>query len=119
MEWGAGRARGQGEGAREVSKGGKLVYSPEFWARAIELTLLCPKRCEECFVNNGEDISRTDHPKRRLFAVVRVALRKPDIIDRTNLGLFCTKCRRGKYQVRAKREDLEKMILPLFHDGQF
>lgn len=79
--------------------------SPEFWFRAIELTMQRGKTCEQCLVANGEDISGALQPKKKTYAVVRVALRIPDIIDRSNLGLFCTKCRRGKYQVKTKRAD--------------
>jgi hypothetical protein len=91
-------------------------YTDEFWLRAIELTMSRPRTCEQCFVANGEEITRALCPKNKTYAVVRVALRKPGIIDRSNLGLFCTKCRRGKYEVKTKRADLEKLILPLFKE---
>lgn len=91
-------------------------YTQEFWFRAIELAMYSPKRCEQCFVLNGEEITRAIRPKKRTYAVVRVALRKGKTIDRSNLGLFCTKCRRGDREVKTSREAIEKLILPLFGD---
>lgn len=97
-----------------MAKKAALEYTPEFWARAIELAIKSPKFCEQCIRKNGADISRGENPKHKTILEVRVALRKPDVLDRTNLGLFCTKCRRGKYEVKAKRSDIEALIYPLF-----
>ena len=82
-------------------------YTDAFWDRALYLADYAPKQCESCYVMNGEDITQAERPKRKAHAVVRVALRVPGIIDTDNLGLFCTRCRRGNYKVKARDETLE------------
>jgi hypothetical protein len=88
-------------------------YTAKFWLRALELANKGVKVCEECSTVNGEDITRSLHPKRKVYAVVRVAFRKPDMIHASNLGLFCTRCRRGKYELKEK----DTKTLPMFGES--
>jgi hypothetical protein len=87
-----------------------MGYTPEFWDYANALANDALKQCEQCYVTNGEDITQAKHPKRKTRAVVRVALRVPGVIDPSNLGLFCTRCRRGKYQVKKR----DTATIPMF-----
>lgn len=91
-----------------------LVYTAEFWERALELQDMRVKVCEKCFVRHGQDISKLFDPplQKKRLAVVRVALRVGKKIHPDNLGFFCTDCRRG-HVVRApkiKPSDLEQLF---------
>ncbi len=91
-------------------------YTPEFWKRAIELQMQPDKCCEKCKMANGwiptDPIGRP--LKKHIPLRVVVGLRTGDKAFVSNLGLFCTRCRKGKYQVKMKKADLDKLILPLF-----
>ena len=77
----------------------KHGYTDEFWRKAFELQDQKVKSCEKCFVKNGEErtkpLEKGRKSVRRTWAVVRPALRVGKWIHPSNLGLFCTKCRRG------------------------
>lgn len=85
------------------------VYTKEFWLRAIELTLQATKMCEKC----GELDGNIPFGKKKPIAV-NVGLRAGESLTVGNLRLFCTACKRGKYQVKMKREELDKLIYPMF-----
>ena len=87
-------------------------YTPEFWLRAIELQLRLDKVCEKC--NRQDGWIPMDDKKKHVPLKVIVGLRFGETPYTANLGLFCTRCRRGKYQVKIKKSELDKLILPLF-----
>lgn len=91
-------------------------YTAEFWARVEELMQRKPRQCERCFRLHGEESTRVTEkkkPKRRSFVQVRVALRIGRHVHPDNLGLFCTKCKRGAY-VRRLAPKPSELMEPLF-----
>lgn len=95
--------------AKTVSETG---YTAAFWTRAAMLQNAKLKMCEKCYAKDGEETMPSftrKNPKRRTFVVVRVALRIGRRIHPDNLGLFCTKCRRGGIRKSPKPQPAELM----------
>ena len=90
------------------------IYTDTFWERAAFLANRPQKWCEKCGVKDGENISKLDQPKRKTIAAVRVALRESGNLSAANLGLFCTRCRRGPREIVVKPELIAKLTHDLF-----
>jgi hypothetical protein len=91
-------------------------YTPQFWHRAIELAMADPKKCESCHRPEGW---RDRGAKKSAPLAVRVAIRHGKDLFPGNLGLFCSRCRRGQYQIKTTRSELEKLIMPLFSNKEW
>jgi hypothetical protein len=82
-----------------------LVYSAEFFATIEKKLDRHPRRCRGCGAIDGEPVHAKTGRKRKVPAVVRLALIDPGGPPNAaaNVDLFCTRCRSNAEWRQARR----------------
>jgi len=91
-----------------------VQYTKEFYAQVEKMMMKHPHKCWECGLSDGERKYNKDGTRQRFAVVVRLAyvdIFGPKAIA-SNVGLYCTKCRKPGDEWRTTPRRIKPSRLP-------